>query len=67
MKIPEMAWITDKLYIVYIFCLLLHIPGASWVLLLLWLDLCEGPSGVQYEWKTHHPHPPSHPGFTDKA
>ncbi len=37
----------------------IHIPGASWVPLLLWLDLwifCgRAPSGVQYEWKRHHP------------
>ncbi len=36
-----------------------HIPGASWVPLLLWLDMwifcMRVPSGVQYEWKSHHP------------
>ncbi len=59
---------------VYIFYLLsysnsnayIHIPGASWVPLLLWLDLwifcARAPSGVQLWMKKT-----SSPSFTDKA
>ncbi len=77
MKIPEMAWITHKLYIVVFVSLFYHSKRLyllfthpfTWrikSLLLLWLDLwifcAKAPSGVQYERKDITP-----PGFTDKA